>query len=515
MKSEYYKKRTVGGIYSESTGEYTLPDFNADVKRVLSVSPRLTVGEVYEKDGGISYTGYVNYGIIYLDFENNLTHTSFRTDYELHLRCDMNSYVKSSCDSTITGYNVRLVSPRKFVAKCAIASSVKISEREEISVEGDTFESDSVEKLTETVGVASMEKERSGEHEWEEVVERLPGVLADECEVLAEAVEVKNDSVTDVGGSLLHKGVFAVKCLVACRGEVPHEASVNIPFELKYFDKGDKPERGIARARQEVLSVKVNVVPDDEGVTISAAVIAEGEVTVSVRRDIDVVKDAYSTKRGCENRYGRLKYPELVGGAEDRLEISKKITDTECGCEGVRNVLFADATAKITGTESEGKNIKIRGEIRFCGVACQINEEGSPSYVGVKTDIPFEKNVNVSWQASEGDQLDVRVNLSDVAIDVDGNHLVPKCVCEIFLDAMRERECECLVSSHLTEEEFENEEGVITVYYPDRGETLFDVAKKYHRSLVSVASVNSITESVFNDTVSPIRSLGVDKLIIR
>ncbi len=515
MKSDYLAKRVLDGIYTESAGEYTLPDYNGDVKRVLGVFPTLGSVESFRDDGGVTFSGSVNYSIVYLDFENKLSHSDFSTDYEYKVKCDMDAYVDSSSQVALTNYNVRLVGPRRFSSKCAISASVEIEERREYLIEGDIFDTGEPEMLEEPTQVGRIMIDRTSEREYAEVIEHLDGVIADECEILITSASVGSETVTVGQQGGIHKGVINVSCLVQCSDEVPHRAGVDVPFEHKFFE-AEAPE-GIkdARGTVNIKSLRVNVVPDNEGVNIVASVIADGEMTALTCSSLNLVRDVYSTERGCDNNYGSFSYTEYVGTFEDRRDVIERIPSEEAGCEGARNILYTNAYARVLSTELCENSVKIKGDIRLSGIACQINEDGKPTYVGVKTDVPFEENVNVNCHLDTNDRVIARASVTDAVMDLDSTHVNVRCSLLIGAEINRDRCERTLVSSTLTDEMYEDERGRVTVYYPEEGETLFEIAKRYHKSLVSVASVNRLTESVFNDTSSPIRSLGVDRLIIR
>ena len=50
-EKEYIAGREMPGIRSESVGEYSLPDYNGDVKKVLFVRPKLFPSGKFVADG--------------------------------------------------------------------------------------------------------------------------------------------------------------------------------------------------------------------------------------------------------------------------------------------------------------------------------------------------------------------------------------------------------------------------------------------------------------------------------
>ena len=58
---------------------------------------------------------------------------------------------------------------------------------------------------------------------------------------------------------------------------------------------------------------------------------------------------------------------------------------------------------------------------------------------------------------------------------------------------------------------FAKDGATVTVYYPDRGETLYSIAKRFHTTVASIAEKNSLSEAVMaGDTDAPL----ADKLLI-
>ena len=103
----------------------------------------------------------------------------------------------------------------------------------------------------------------------------------------------------------------------------------------------------------------------------------------------------------------------------------------------------------------------------------------------------------------------------DADITLDGANLVAECALDMYVSIVKDRRESYVCASNKNETEYVDDDTLVCVYYPDEGETLFDIAKKYHKSQLTIAGVNSLTESVFAEKTSPLSTLGVNKLIIR
>ena len=105
--------------------------------------------------------------------------------------------------------------------------------------------------------------------------------------------------------------------------------------------------------------------------------------------------------------------------------------------------------------------------------------------------------------------------VTDVKMICDGNEVVASCVIHSSATLTAKKNQRCLGRSNLTDARFDKDESVVTVYYPDPGETLFGIAKKFHTSVESIAETNRLSESVFANESDPLCSSGVGKLIIK
>ena len=80
----------------------------------------------------------------------------------------------------------------------------------------------------------------------------------------------------------------------------------------------------------------------------------------------------------------------------------------------------------------------------------------------------------------------------------------------------REAKCIRRLSSLVAcpQDAYERRDSLLTVYYPDGSESLFDVAKRFHTTVKDIAVSNSISESVMSlqGTGAPIK---LKRLIIK
>jgi len=143
----YTKRRALAPESVQSTGEYVLPDYQGDVRRVLYSRARAVPSGKYQNADGIEAAGIVAYDVVYLDTDGVLTPVSFTTDYEVGFKCDGERYVDSHVSARVVGYTLRLMGPRKFSARANVECECVLSERAEYTVEGADALGESAEML--------------------------------------------------------------------------------------------------------------------------------------------------------------------------------------------------------------------------------------------------------------------------------------------------------------------------------------------------------------------------------
>ena len=103
----------------------------------------------------------------------------------------------------------------------------------------------------------------------------------------------------------------------------------------------------------------------------------------------------------------------------------------------------------------------------------------------------------------------------DDVVEIVDNHAVASCKLAMFVTLNANKKQRCLGASYLDGEEFRREDSVITVYYPDERESVFDIAKKFHTSVQCIAEDNELSQSVFASPDAPVKPFGYKKLIIK
>ena len=512
-EKEYLIGKEINALRCESVGEYSLPDYNGDVKKLLAIKTKVFPSGKFVGEDTLELSGTVAYEVVYLDSENNTTHAEFSTDYEAAVKINSETYVDSDVRTSVSGCNVRLVGPRKLSVKSTLDSDVCITESRVHSIDGDAFMEYEPEVQTRVANVFCPTFVSGESREVNEELFSIEGAIRDEVEVLLNDIRFELASLDVDSDSVSVKGDLVLSALVGNADSEPRYVTKKVPCSEQMHVEGAESFDSID-AWMEVSVFKASVAPTDDGVSISAIATLVPKICGKKNAPLSLVTDAYLKERGTQNEYSDFGYTEHICSETKTESFEATRPITEVGIENIGDVIYSEGQAKIDRCEITDGAVQMHGEIRFSGIMCQTVDEAaicSP----FKFTLPFDKNVNINCQIHDNMRPNCAVNTTDVKITLDENNVHATANLDLYITLNADKRQRCLGSSYLTDDEYLTDASVVTVYYPDTTESLFSIAEKFHTSVTRIAETNKLTESVFASASDPIGTHGIKKLLIK
>ena len=509
----YLSVREVPGLRCESVGDYSLPDYNGDIRKVLTVKTKILPAGTFVGDDTLELSGSIAYDVVYLDVENTMTHAEFTTDYDAAVRINSDIYVDSDVHTVMAGCNIRLIGPRKISVKATLDSDVTVSEKRTHLVHGDAFIDGSTETKSRDASVSMATLYRSEPKSISEVVEVIEGAIADEVEILLKDVRVRIDGREHNGESVDVKGVVSLTMLYRNGSDAPKLTVKEIPYSESLT--GD-PVRDaeVPVARVDVSSLKATVEPDENGVSLLLSATLTPVANVRCNDSVRFIEDVYLKDRGCDNEYSDFNYSEHILTETAECEFEGSVSFSDLDINEITDFLFSDSSVRVDSCEIDGNEVKITGVIKFSAIACQVLEDDSSTYVPVKFELPFAQNVNINCQNHNNMSVLCFTDTYDTKMEVVENDIRATATLSSSVTVNSSRRQRCISASYLTDEEYSHDESVVTVYYPEGDETLFEIAKKFHTSVSSIAAQNRLAEEAFSSLDSSADELHLKRLII-
>ncbi len=500
----------------ESYCEYTLPDYMGDVKKILKVSASAIPSGKFVGDGEVEYSGIVYYDVLYSDAEGKLTRFTASSDYDLAIPIDTAVYVDSLAEPRVASVSTRLTGPRKLIAKAVVSNNVTVSSEDAVETVGSAFADGRVPEVAKKrLNLQTLSFISSPEREYAEEAERLVATSPDEIEIIATSGTVRVYESVPVENGVNVKGEIIITSIIRTDTQPPFAIKKNIPFDETVSFEDITPDMQTLFDGY-LTSVTSGLAEDGDDTVITVNAITELVGVAGKNTESEIITDAYLKDSRTDAAYEDYTYSELLAMSSAEQTVTVSVQRAEIGCEYIRNILTLDADVRSLDKKITDSGIEFSGEVALCGAACEINEDNVESYVPVKFTAPFSVTVKPGKDLPSDAELIARASVVDVESTLDAEHLNVKCCLKVGYRVTKNstvrRMAEC---NDLGGEEYSEKKSSITVYYPDDGESLFDIAKKFHTTGAKIAADNKLAEPTLSSMDSPDSLSGVKKLIIR
>ena len=499
----------------EAQAEYVLSDYMGDVKKVLSTKATVIPTSRFVNAGEAQFVGSVEFDILYSDVEGKLTSVQTNADYDFSLPIDEGAK-DAFLESRVSNYSVRLTGPRKFVLRAALSSEVYVNESDTIVCLGDVFEdSREPETVTKTVKIENAIYTTSSEREYAEEGANLEGVSADSLDVIATSGAVRILEVDSEDGGVRVKGEIILTSIIRRDEEPPFAIKKIIPFEELVTLEGATSDMQ-SSARGYLTSAVTSLVESEDSTAVNLNTIMELSVISAYNEELTVTTDAYLESYDTVAEYEDFSYSLLLLTESVNENINCEILRGGTGYENIRDVLCGSFDVRSLSKEMKDNGFALSGEIVLNGVACEINEDNSVSYMPIKYTTPFDINVNTKLQMPADARVECKAYPIDVDFVIDADKISAKCSLSISYRVYKDSSVKRIKSCNTEGEEYEKvSSSIIRVYYPKNTDTLFDVARRYHTTSRKIAADNCLTEECLSSSDKESSLSGVKRIIIK
>ncbi len=494
VQAEICDRRNV----TDLSADFTLPDYQPEIKRLLRVRATVSPPDKYIGAGNAEFSGTVDYAILYAGNDGALYCATETGEYQFTLPIEVASDIDLNegvvCDAeilpdTVTG---RVVAPRKFSVKCRLRSHVRLYGTrliEETLIGGDPA---SLQRLcgnmeSARVFVGTGEPLQLGD-------EILCDVQSGDIRVISAEGQVFVTEAVAGSGVVNCRGEVCLKLLCAQEGSssAPSALLRRIPFSQSVVTDGAEVNCD-ACAFGVCSQLQITV---EEG-----RILCEVELRLRTRaqrnESFSFTRDIYSTAAECEATYTDAVLPHAIKCLNGNFSLNTALPLEEVGIRAGMSVADVALTPTVTSLESDhGKSFLI-GRCRVSVILCDAEDT-----VAQEFEIPFRY---------ETDGCDRPITDFEATVDpiscrarIDGERIGLDAELAVSLSLRGENRCRMLSEASFGET-LASRGAVYTVCYPAKEDTLWSVAKRYHRSVATVSQMNHLADAPAADAAE---SLG-------
>lgn len=474
-KNALQTERRLQSQLVESGGDFVLPDYMPSVQKVLRLEARVLPPTRYVGANNVQMSGDVLHTLIYLGEDGETGATVLPSKYEFSIPTESLSSPNVTACVEVDGLTYRITAPRKLNIRTRLGVKPYCYEKEDITPT-QTPPSAAVNRLygeldgLETVVLHSTDAE---------VSDRMEIGTSNDARLLwCGATAAVTDARASEGGVSV-RGEILAKVLANDGGNIKMY-SKKIPFDE--FLEGDISHGGAANATAHVISTEAVKESDTE---------ASIEVSLSIEATVDspvkhaVLKDAFSSDCAAETVYKNVKSMRLCMSKSGIYTVGASIAKSSAGVADSTSVIDTSGRATVDEINAENGKITVLGRCELTSMLAGENEITSADY-----SVPF----NIAIDCDTTGELDtcVSATLVNPRVRIENDNLVCDMDIALALRAVKQNDESILASVDCTsKEKYKSSTHPLCLIYPN-GESLWELAKKYHVSPESLASVNAL-----------------------
>ena len=484
----------------EVTAEYNLPDYLPDVTRILCTDAKLCRAGKYINGSILEYDGEIKFSVIYGTSDGVVKCAEFSSDYDGSMSigdysgdCDVNA------DSMIESVGCRLQNPRKLTARAKVKVSVEITcakcTAPVISGKISPEDEQNVQSRVDMIDMCFRVAATDPDVKFEENV-NIPKNLPQAEELVCVTLEPCITDVRASDGMVSYKGSMLARILYSASEEDPTARPSYVSFVKKLPFAGEIAVSGInercfCTGSCSVTNCEGKLVPDADGEMRTV----ELDATYNVYADVfcnalsDVTTDMYSTDYESDTENESVSYETAL--------TSRTFNCTQSACaeiaEEARELVFCRASADISGAEKSNGKLVFTGTLGVYAVL----HDGNGLYLGKTFSSPFRAECDAG-NLPDGFDYSANIAVTDSSCRIDGDKLCADAEISISYVIFAKKTAE--LTSKLTvakdKPRYSGAGPAITLYYPSKTDTMWDIAKKYGTTRAELAALNGVSGDV-------------------
>ena len=455
-------------IGTETSGDFTLPDYQSEIRRILSVSASVLPPAKYVSDSAIEFNGTVDYQVIYVGSDGNITSASLPSEYAFSVPieggedfCD----VRVLCSVGVESISTRVSAPRRLSIRGRLRPSVRaygMLAPERCSFEGaDPTAIYKKFEQTDALWCASANSDTVN-------VSCVSAGVSDDTAVAFADTGVEISAVSTEKDRLLCRGVARIK-LLCTEGEESELRTVEteVPFEGE-IDVPGMPEGATPCVRGIVADTSVNV--GDAGIECNMGIVLSAEVFANER--VEYVSDIYSTECECDTQTKNACVRRMLLAKPAGFTLNESVSLADANVPATAEILFSHANAYMDKCASTDKTAVLSGKADF---AVAWRNDGEISVSNVSVPLKYELETD---SKGEVESFDAYFEVKDPRVKLVSGQLSLGAELVGYVNAIGKNDAQILDRVSFGDA-FDNTETHLVICYPSDDDTAWSVSKRY------------------------------------
>lgn len=467
--------------------DFSLPDYCPDIQKILKckVSPNISSRNI--SGDRLNIEGVSKVRVIYLDSENGkirCCENSVPFSCSLDMRCSPEGAI--AVTNTKAQYvNCRAVSPRKLDIHGSFSVCAKVYDKKNLNISENICGKDIQQKISDmrVNNLIAMGQQQFSLSESIEMQDEKPPAEM----IINSDVKVILDDYKNMPNKTVVKGEAIVRILYI--DDISSGNTEVLEYKIPVSQIVDVP--GIDENSK--CTVNATVLGHDEQVSsengiISCEIKLLATVTAYDEKDISVVSDVYSTDYDVDVARETIKIDKLIDVFKENVSYKDSIKLSDTNISKIVDVWVDNPS--VQSDVSDG-NLVFKSKVSVCILA--FDSEETPIYIERILEFSHTKSYENSLGSVECESvitpLAVSFSISSQdTIDINMQF-------EILGELYSCRKCNMAVQVTSDESRLiPKDSASLAVYYASKGESVWDIARKYYTCVNMIKEENDLSE---------------------
>lgn len=466
-------------------GDMIVPDSKPDILNTICTSGTVCVYKKEVFDEKLRLDGNINTYIMYFadDTQDKIRGIHASLDFsEVIPVSNAQEGMEAMVQTKLKSIECKVINGRKVGIKATLEIDIKIYAREEVEIVNDIQNAEGIQILKEDLSINSLVG--TGENK----IYTKDNIAIDNIDQLAEIlktdIEICDKNVKVSYNKILAKAEAAIKIMYLTEDNRVNTINTQVPI-VGFIDIPNVTEENICDLDYEIRNIMLKPnAPEEHSIYIEL----EMGVTAVVyeEKQINLIQDLYSP---CENLEFNKKKIMTITNKQTRKEI-KQIRE-KIEIEGIENksIIDVDVNAVIEKQEHMANRIIYTGNLELNFILS--NSDLQMEVRNAK--IPFEYAVeNIEGAENVNSRLEIEVDNQDFIIQ-DGGMITSNV--DLIMNNHMDRNTNMNIMNEIqTNGEREAQDYSLILYIVKKGDTLWEIAKKYGSTVDDIVRTNGIED---------------------
>ncbi len=479
-------------------GDVIVPDIKPDIKEILLTEASAVITNQNYAEGKLHVTGTASVKILYLPDAEHVQPKSIdaKFDFKDTLEFSGDENLEISCRAVTEHIEFSLINSRKLNVKVVVSVSARGYHRDEMTLLSGTAEDSPLKIRTKQISAYQVVADTTRELAIADTIE-IPSAKPDADELIKLDVKAFKGDCKIMSGKILLKGALMIHTLY---GSSDPDAAIEcmeheLPFS-EVIDIEGLSEDCLCNVAYEVKDVFHTLKDDTNGDprVISLDVVLRADIIASKTREIDVIDDCYTTFGVADIKREQLRLDELLCEGVSHVSMKEilSIPETMPAAGAVYNL---SCKPKVGEIQIIDEKLLIKGKLIVFVLYGSTNGE-APLY-SLVNEFDFEHSIPADG-ADETAYCECGVTDQNVSFTLNAaSEIELRCVLEFYTRAIKPTVLQVISGATITEEDIDilPERGLI-IYFVQKGDTLWDIAKHYRTDYEKIMQLNQMDNSL-------------------